>query len=158
MHLVVLGFGDIPVLAEKAAHVATRRAQRKNLRARQKMVERLFLDGVNLQGGGRSVAQAVELAALVDADEAESRLALADVTVARAEIAMDPAAGLRLPPAGLVQRLRFLKELQFAHGGLSSNDYTPIGNPAAQGPIHERFLVGAAELAGIGQRPVLRPA
>ena len=57
---------------------------RKNPRAGQKMIQRLFLDGVDLQRGGRAVAEAVKLAALVDANEAEAGLAGTDVAVARA--------------------------------------------------------------------------
>ena len=40
------------------------------------MIQRLFLDGVDLERGGRGVTEAVELAALVDANEAEAALPL----------------------------------------------------------------------------------
>ena len=70
----------------------------------KKMIERFFLDGIDLQRGRRSVSQAVELSALIHADEAEAGLAFPDVAMARAEIAMHAAVGHRLPPARLVQR------------------------------------------------------
>ena len=79
------------------------------------MIQRLFLDGIDLQRGGRGVAQAVEVPALIDADEAEAALARADVAMARAKIAMHAAVGLRLPPAGFVKRLSLLEYFQFLH-------------------------------------------
>ena len=82
---------------------------RKNLRAGQEMIQRLFFDGIDLQRGGGTVSQAVEAATLVHADEAEAALAFADVAVARAKVAMDAAVGFGFPPAGLVERIGFLK-------------------------------------------------
>ena len=104
MHLIVAGFGDVPVLAEEAAHVAARRAHAENSSARQKMIERFFLDGIDLKGRGRAVTQAVEFAALIDANEAEARLAGIDVAVPRTEVAVDAVVGFGLPPEGLVER------------------------------------------------------
>ena len=85
------------------------------------MIQGLFLDGINLQRGWRAVAQAVELAALIDSYEAESGLAGTDVAVARAEIAVNFPVRLRLPPASLVKFPRFLEDLQLFHGPSSPN-------------------------------------
>src|ERR1700732_3094527 len=103
MHLVGAGFRYVPVLAEEAAHVASGRAHREDPRARKKMVERLFLDGVDLQRGRTGVAEAVELAAPSRANEAESGLPVADVTMPRTEIAVEFSSGPRLPPASFVE-------------------------------------------------------
>ena len=73
------------------------------------MVQRLLFDGIDLQRGGGTVAEAVELAALVDANEAEAGLAFADVAVPRAEVAVDATVGFGFPPAGFVKRFGFLK-------------------------------------------------
>jgi hypothetical protein len=45
------------------------------------MVERLLFDGIDLQGRGRAVAEAIELAALINANKTETALPLADVTM-----------------------------------------------------------------------------
>ena len=56
VHLIVMRLRDVPVLAEKTAHVAARSAHGKNTRSRNEVVQRLFFDGINLERGGRSVA------------------------------------------------------------------------------------------------------
>src|SRR5260370_22313293 len=94
MDLVGARLGNVPVLAEETAHVASGGAHGKNLCGRQEMVQRLLLDGINLNGGGRGVAEAVEFSALIDTDEAEARLAFSNVAVPRAEIAMHLPAGV----------------------------------------------------------------
>ena len=71
------------------------------------MIQRFFLDGIDLQRGGMRVAKAVKLAALIGADEAEARLPFADVAVPRTQIAVHLAVGLGLPPARFVQCRRF---------------------------------------------------
>ena len=80
------------------------------------MAEGLLLDGINLESGGRSVAEAEEFAALIDADETETGLAGADVAMARTEIAMEAAIGIGRPPEGFVEGGGFLEDLQFGHG------------------------------------------
>jgi hypothetical protein len=47
------------------------------------MIQGLLLDRVNLESGGSTVAEIEELSILVDADEAEASLAVANVAVAR---------------------------------------------------------------------------
>jgi len=92
--LILMGFGDVPILAEEAAHVASGGAYAEDFRAGKEVAERLFFDGINLESGGRSIAEAEEFAALVDADETEAGLAGADVAVARTEVAVDAAVGI----------------------------------------------------------------
>jgi hypothetical protein len=111
VHLVLMGLGDIPVLAEEAAHVASGGAHAENTRARQEMVQRFFFDGVNLKSGEGAVAEAEEFAALIDADEAEASLAGAQMAVTGAEVAVNSIVGLGLPPEGFVQGFGFLEDL-----------------------------------------------
>jgi hypothetical protein len=80
------------------------------------MAERLFLDGVHLEGGGGSVAEAEEFAVLIDADEAEARLAGTDVAVARTEITVDAIVGFGSPPEGFVEGGGCLEDLEVGHG------------------------------------------
>src|ERR1043166_2229922 len=115
MHLIVAGFGDVPVLAEEAAHVAAGGSHAEDAGARQKMVQRFFLDGIDLQNSRRAVTQAVQLSALVDADKTEARLAGVYVAMARTEKAMHTAVGLGFPPAGFVERVSFLQDCELRH-------------------------------------------
>ena len=75
MNLIVMRFGNIPVLAEKAAHIAARGAHTEHASAGKKMIERLLLDGINLQSCGRAVTEAEKLAILIYTDEAKTGLA-----------------------------------------------------------------------------------
>ena len=79
------------------------------------MIERFFFDGVDLNGGGGGISQAVEFAAAVHADEAEAGLAFADVAVARAEVAVHFTAGVGIPPTRFVERFGRLENLQVRH-------------------------------------------
>src|SRR6202158_1675755 len=124
MHLVVAGLGNVPVLAEEAAHIAAGGAHAEDARAGKEMIQRFFFNGINLQRGGRSVPQAVELAACIDANEAKPALAGIDVAVARAEIAVDAPVGLRLPPERFVQGLSFLEDVKLRHA--SSLPTSPV--------------------------------
>src|SRR5271157_753895 len=114
--LILMGFGDVPILAEETAHVASGGAHAEDFCAGKKMAERLFLDGIDLKSGGGSVAEAEEFAILVDADEAETRLAGADVAVARTEVAVDAVVGFGDPPEGFVKGRRGLEDLEVGHG------------------------------------------
>ena len=120
--LVVMGFGDVPILAEEAAHIAASSAQAEDARAGEEMVEGLFFDGIDLERGGRGVAEREEFAVLIDTDEAETGLAVADVAVAGAEIAVDAAVGIIFPPAGFVEGGSGLEDLDGQHGGASCNE------------------------------------
>ena len=121
-------FGDVPVLAEKTAHVAARRAHRKNARAGKKMVERLFFDGIHLHGRRMRVSEVIKFAAFVCADETEAGLAVVDMAVARTKIAMNFAARLGFPPAGFVEGLLGFENFQVLHGevpGMHLKEYYP---------------------------------
>src|SRR5581483_6697108 len=80
-----------------------------------KMAQRLFLDGIDLQRGGRAVAQAVEFSVAIHADEAEAGLSGMDVAVARAKVAVNFPAGFGFPPPRFVECFRLLEDLQFSH-------------------------------------------
>src|SRR5579863_707946 len=79
------------------------------------MIQRLLLDGINLHRRRMRVSQAVQLAALVHADEAEPRLPFPDVAVPRTQIAVQLAARQRFPPLRFMQRVRFWQYLQVFH-------------------------------------------
>lgn len=110
--LILMGFGDVPILAEEAAHVAPGGAYAEDARAGKEMTEGLFLDGIDLESGGGGVAEAEEFAALIDADETEARLAGTDVAMARTEVAVETAIGIGRPPEGFVEGGGFLEDLQ----------------------------------------------
>ena len=115
-----MGLRDIPVLAEETAHVATGGAHTEDARAWQEMVERLLFDWVDLQGSGRGVTEAVERSVLVDTDETETRLAVANVAVARTEIAVHAIVWLGLPPERFMEDRRGLQNLEGRHGSQTS--------------------------------------
>jgi hypothetical protein len=115
--LILVGFGDVPILAEETAHVASGGAHAEDFRAGEEVAEGLFLDGIHLERGGGGVAQAEEFAVLIDADEAEAGLAGADVTMARAEVTVDTVVGFGSPPEGFVEGGGFLEDLEVGHGG-----------------------------------------
>src|SRR6266849_4050740 len=126
-------FRNVPVLTEKAAHVAARRAHAEDARARQKMAQRFFLDGINLQCGRRAISKAVQLSAMIGSNEAESRLAGMNMAVARTKVAVNSPARLRFPPACFVQRIGLLEDLQLFHGSPSQ---TPLYARWADGVSH----------------------
>jgi len=80
------------------------------------VAERLFFRWINLESGGRSIAEAEEFAALVDADETEAGLAGADVAVARTEVAVDAAVGIGSPPERFVEGGGLLEDVEVGHG------------------------------------------
>jgi hypothetical protein len=113
--LILMGFGDVPVLAEEAAHVASGGADAEDFCAGQKMAERLFFDGIDLESRGRGIAEAKEFATLIDANETEPGLAGTDVAVAGTEVAVEAAVGVGSPPEGFVEGGGFLEDLQVRH-------------------------------------------
>ena len=76
------------------------------------MIEGLFLDGIHLESGGGGVAKTVEFAVLIDTDETESGLAMADVAMTRAEITVHVAVWFGLPPKSFVEGGRALEDLE----------------------------------------------
>src|SRR5712691_5922911 len=119
------------------------------------MVERLFLDGIDLQRGGRGVAQAVELPSLIHTNETETGLPFADVAMPRAEIAVHSALGNGLPPAAFVESFRLLKYFQFLHGDSRQGNFSraslsvAIIHPFVRRPLAAMFVLCTA--------PFLRP-
>src|SRR5882762_7987316 len=93
------------------------------------MVERLFFDGIDLQGSRGSVAYTVEFSSLIDANETETGLAFPDVAMPRAEIAVHAAFGHGLPPAAFVECFRLLQYFLFLHcdsrRGIFSSSFFP---------------------------------
>jgi hypothetical protein len=81
----------------------------------KKWLNGFFLDGIDLQGGGRTVAETIQLPTFIDADEAEARLTTVNVAMAGTEITMHAAAGFRLPPAGFPQDCGLLEDIQASH-------------------------------------------
>ncbi len=110
--LILMGFGDIPVLTKEASHVATSRTHAENARARKEMIERLFFDGIDLKGRRGSIAKTVQFAILIGTDIAEAGLAVADVAVSRAQVTVDPIVRLGFPPKGFMKGGCALEDLE----------------------------------------------
>src|SRR5580658_4613091 len=79
------------------------------------MIQRFFFDGIDLQCRRRSIAQAIKFSALIDTNEAKSRLPRMNVAMPGTKIAVHASASLGLPPAPFVQFLGLLEDLQLAH-------------------------------------------
>ena len=109
MDLIGLRFRDVPILTKEASHVAARSAEREYSRTGKKMIQRFFLNGVDLQRCRGSISQAIEFSALIDANEAETGLTFSDVAVPRAKIAVHAPFGHGLPPAAFIKRFGLLK-------------------------------------------------
>ncbi len=84
--LIILGFGDVPILAEFAAQITARGADGKNLRAGKEVRERFLLDGIDVNGVRVGIRQRVEYALFILTDKTKTGLTLADLAIARAEI------------------------------------------------------------------------
>jgi hypothetical protein len=63
-------FRNVPVLAELAGQVATRRAKGQHRRAGEKLIERLLLDWIDAKAGGAAVGGQQDLTVLARAHEA----------------------------------------------------------------------------------------
>jgi hypothetical protein len=108
-------FGNVPVLAKEAAHVAAGGSHAKYASTGQKMIQRFFFDWVDLQRSGRTIAQAVEFTATVDSDKTEAALPIANVAMPRTQVAMNAAVCFGLPPLRFVQRGGLGKDWQSGH-------------------------------------------
>ena len=106
MNLIVARFGDVPVLAKKAAHVAAGGSHAEDARAGKKMIERFFFDRIDLQRGGRTIAEAEKFSAAIHADKTEAGLPVMDAAMTRAKKTVNAIARLRFPPARFVKRFR----------------------------------------------------
>ena len=94
--LLWLRLDNVPVMGRLA--VITRQCQGKNLRVGQEVVERLLLDGIDLHDSRLSITKVIKPPANVLADETETCQPLADLAVARAEIAMQLPVGRSFSP------------------------------------------------------------
>src|SRR5215470_17878286 len=112
MNLIVSRFRDVPVLAKEATHVAAGSSHAENACAGKKMIQRFFLDRIDLQRGGRTVTEAVKLSFAIHADKTKTRLPFVNVTVARAEKTVDAIPCFRFPPPPFVKLFRLLKNCQ----------------------------------------------
>src|SRR5258708_37196438 len=101
MDLVAARFRDVPVLAEKTSHVAPRGSHAEHAGSRKKMIQRLFLDGIDLQRRRRAVTQVVELAVLINANEAEASLTRTNMAMAGREERQYAASRHPSPPPGV---------------------------------------------------------
>src|SRR5258708_31340114 len=108
MDLVGARFRDVPVLAEKTSHIASRGAHAEHAGSRKKMIQRFFLNGIDLQSRRRAVTQVVKLAVLIDPNEAEASLTRTNMAMAGRKEANEAAFTFPLPPTGLVPPLRLL--------------------------------------------------
>ena len=110
----VARLGDVPVLAELAREVAARRAEREHARARVEVLERLLLDGIDAEPGRAAVGREHHGVAFALAHEAEAALPVVEAAVARAEVALDAAVVLAVPPA--CRMLRVFERVAHADG------------------------------------------
>ena len=94
------GFAHVPILTELAGEVTAGGPEGKDWGAGEKMIEGLLFDGIDAEAAGASVAGEDHRALVAGADEAEPGLALLDMTVAGAEVALDPAVIQPVPVAG----------------------------------------------------------
>src|SRR5438046_3579706 len=74
------------------------------------MIQRFFLDGIYLQRGRRAITKTVEFAASIDANETETALSVTNMTVPRAQIAVNAPVGLGLPPLRFMERDGLVKD------------------------------------------------
>ncbi len=100
----VFGARNVPVLAELAGEIAARRAKGKDAAAGVKVIEGFFLDGVDAKAGRAAIGGQLHHAILHAADKAGTALALVQLAIARAEVALDAPVRQRMPPAAWVGR------------------------------------------------------
>ena len=83
------GFGDIPVLTEFAGQVTAGCAEGQDWRARQKVIEWFLLDWIDAKTRRAPVGRKYDLTAVARSDEAQAALALVQLAITRADIALD---------------------------------------------------------------------
>ncbi len=100
----VARLGDVPILTKFTSKIATGGAEGKHRAARQEVVERLLLDGIDAETRRAPVRGEDHRVVHARAHEAGAALALVQPALARAEVALDAAVLERVPPAAGVQR------------------------------------------------------
>jgi hypothetical protein len=156
INLILMGLGNIPILAEETAHVAASSAHAEDAGARQEMVQGLLFYGVNLKRGWCSVAEGVEFTVVIGANVAEAGLAVADMAVTGTEKTVDAVVGFGLPPERFVERGRRLQNLEGGHTTKASagsirrleerrewSGGAVLGAAANSGPVREGLQVVA---------------
>ena len=119
---------DVPVLAKATPKVAADGADGKDVGARQEVIERFFLDGVNMGCRRPPISQEVQLASLVLPDAADASLSFLDDTSLLAGFAADGTVAYRLVQARFLQR-HFVQSC-FEHGEVwFSKNVTPSEMP-----------------------------
>lgn len=97
---IELGLADAPVLAESATKIAAGGAEAQDFAARQKVIERLFFDGIDGKSGRGSIAERKEFTADVLTNVAKARLAIPNSAKAGAKRAKYLAVSFGMPPKG----------------------------------------------------------
>ena len=87
MHLP--GLADIPALAELAAQITTRSAKREHRCAGQKVIQGLFLDGIDTEATGATIGVEDHGTFVILPNETETLFTLLDVTITGAKIALN---------------------------------------------------------------------
>ena len=80
---------DVPVLAELAGEIAAGGAEREHRGAGQEMIERLLLDRVDAEARRAAVGGEHDLVGGASAHEAQAALAVVELAIARADVALD---------------------------------------------------------------------
>jgi hypothetical protein len=89
--------GDVPVLAELAGQVAARRAEAEHRCARQEMIERLLLDGIDAIPARPAIGGQNDPVVGARPHKAQPPLALIKLAKARTQIALDAPVLQRVP-------------------------------------------------------------
>src|SRR5690606_4994222 len=82
---------DAPVLAVAAGEVAARGAEGEDGGAGEEVVQRLLLDGIHAEAARPAVGREDDAVSLPGPHEAEALLALVELAVPRAQVALDAA-------------------------------------------------------------------
>jgi hypothetical protein len=89
---------------ELAGQIASGRSERQNTRARQEMIERLLLNGIDTEPARAAIGEQLDPSSFGPANEAQSPLAIAQFAGSWAHIALHPAVVQRVPVAGFDDR------------------------------------------------------
>ena len=95
----VLGFADVPVLAELAREIAAGGAEGEHARTGVKMIERFLLDRIDAKTRRAAVCRQYHPVADALAHEARAALAFMQAAVARAQVALHAPVVEHVPPA-----------------------------------------------------------
>src|ERR1019366_10663452 len=111
-------------MAEFAAQVTARRAERQDRAARQKMVEWLLLDRIDAEAAGAPVREELDAPVLDPAHEAQPALPFMHPAGARTHVALHPAVGPRAPITRVDHRVLLLS-VGLAHRCLNLQSHNP---------------------------------